>query len=63
MSFDDKQLSFQARGESRAATYYVTREEFLKFHEELFDKMDKDHTGKCTMSEWMGKAAKGTAKK
>jgi len=42
---------------------YVTREEFLKFQEQLFDKMDKDHDGKVMGSEWMGKAATGTAKK
>lgn len=42
---------------------YVTREEFLKFQEQLFDKMDQDHDGKVMASEWMGKAATGTAKK
>jgi len=42
---------------------YVTREEFLKFQEQLFDKMDKDHDGKVMGSEWMGKAATDTAKK
>ncbi len=42
---------------------YVTREEFLKFQEQLFDKMDKDHDGNVTASEWMGKSEKGTAQK
>jgi len=42
---------------------YVTREEFLKFQEQLFEKMDKDHDGNVTASEWMGKSEKGTAQK
>src|SRR6266403_1484592 len=42
---------------------YVTREEFLKFQEQLFGKMDQDHDGKVTASEWMGKSEKGTAQK
>src|SRR2546422_8706544 len=42
---------------------YVTREEFMKFQEQLFDKMDKDHDGNVTASEWMGKSEKGTAQK
>jgi len=42
---------------------YVSREEFLKFQEQLFDKMDKDHDGNVTASEWMGKSEKGTAQK
>jgi Ca2+-binding EF-hand superfamily protein len=36
---------------------YVTREEFMKFQEQLFDRMDKDHDGKVTGQEWMGKGA------
>src|SRR3979490_2218058 len=32
---------------------YVTREEFLKFQQQLFDKMDKDHDGNVTDAEWM----------
>src|SRR6267142_5383621 len=36
---------------------YVTREEFMKFQEQLFDKMDADHDGKVVAPEWMGKAA------
>src|SRR5712672_1748171 len=42
---------------------YVTREEFMKFQEQLFDKMDTDHDGKVVAPEWMGKAATGTAKR
>src|SRR5467141_246636 len=42
---------------------YVTREEFMKFQEQLFDKMDADHDGKVVAPEWMGKAATSTAKK
>src|ERR1700682_6172144 len=42
---------------------YVTREEFMRFQEQLFDKMDADHDGKVVAPEWMGKAATGTAKK
>ena len=33
---------------------YVTKEEFMKFHEELFEKIDKDHDGKLSMEECMG---------
>jgi hypothetical protein len=36
---------------------YVTREEFMKFQEEFFDRMDKNHDGKVDAKEWMGKAA------
>ncbi len=42
---------------------YLTREEFMKFQEQLFDKMDTDHDGKIVAPEWMGKAATGTAKR
>jgi len=34
---------------------YVTREEFMKFHEEIFQKIDRDHDGKLSSAEWMGK--------
>jgi hypothetical protein len=34
---------------------YVTKEEFMKFHEEMFAKMDKDHDGKITPQEWLGR--------
>jgi hypothetical protein len=46
---------------------YVTREEFIKFQEQLFERMDRDQDGKVTAQEWMGgasgKAAAGSAKK
>src|SRR5690242_10901202 len=31
---------------------YVTKEEFMKFHEKMFDMMDRDHDGKVTEQEW-----------
>ena len=34
---------------------YVTREEFTKFHQEIFQKIDRDHDGKLSAAEWMGK--------
>jgi len=34
---------------------YVTREEFMKFHDEIFQKLDRDHDGKLNAKEWMGK--------
>jgi len=37
---------------------YVTKEEFMKFQEQFFDRMDKDHTGKVTAEQWMGKGAR-----
>jgi|ERR1700674_845450 hypothetical protein len=37
---------------------YVTKEEFMKFEEEMFDKMDKDHDGKLTPQEWLGRAVR-----
>jgi len=42
---------------------YVTREEFLKFQEQFFDRMDQNHDGKADVSEWMGKAGTGSASK
>ena len=42
---------------------YVTREEFLKFQERFFDRMDQDHDGKVDPREWMGKAGTGAASK
>ena len=32
---------------------YVTREEFMKFHEAMFERMDKDHDGKLAVKEFM----------
>lgn len=31
---------------------YVTKDEFMKFHEAMFDKMDKDKDGKVSRQEW-----------
>jgi hypothetical protein len=42
---------------------YVTREEFMKFQEQFFDRMDQNHDGKVDAKEWMGKAGTGSAKK
>ena len=36
---------------------YVTREEFMKFQEQLFDNMDKNKDGKVDAKEWMGKSS------
>lgn len=42
---------------------YVTKEEFMKFMEDLFNRMDKDHSGKVTVEEWLGhKASKREAR-
>jgi hypothetical protein len=39
---------------------YVTKDEFMKFMDELFDRMDKDHSGKVNVEEWLGhKPGKG----
>jgi len=32
---------------------HVTKEEFMKFHEAMFEKMDKDHDGKLAVKEFM----------
>src|SRR5438445_1968924 len=42
---------------------FVTREEFLKFQEQFFDRMDQNHDGKVDPREWMGKAGTGAASK
>lgn len=34
---------------------YVTKQEFMKFHEDLFDRMDKDHNGQLSTQEWLGR--------
>jgi EF hand len=36
---------------------YVTKEEFMKFQEQFFEHMDRDHDGKVTAKEWMGTGA------
>ncbi len=33
---------------------YVTKEEFMKFHEQMFDKMDKNKDGVLSREEWIG---------
>ncbi|HYS79432.1 MAG TPA: hypothetical protein VEM76_01920 [Anaeromyxobacteraceae bacterium] len=39
---------------------YVMKEEFMKFHEAMFDRMDKNKDGKLTADEWMGKPKRDT---
>ncbi|BDG06080.1 EF-hand domain-containing protein [Anaeromyxobacter oryzae] len=41
---------------------YVTREEFMKFQEEFFERMDRNHDGKVDTNEFMGKTGSGVAK-
>lgn len=33
----------------------VTKDQFMKFHEAMFDKMDKNKDGKLSREEWLGK--------
>lgn len=33
----------------------VTKEEFMAFHEKMFDQMDKNHDGKIDQAEWRGR--------
>ncbi len=33
---------------------FVTKEDFMKFHEAMFDKMDKDKDEKLSREEWLG---------
>ncbi len=35
-------------------TGFVTKEQFMKFHEGMFDKMDKNKDGKLAREEWLG---------
>jgi hypothetical protein len=39
---------------------HVMKEEFMKFHEAMFDRMDKNKDGKLTEDEWMGKPKRDT---
>jgi hypothetical protein len=32
---------------------YVSRDEFMKFHGAMFDKMDRDRDGRLTQEEWI----------
>ena len=41
---------------------YVTKEEYMKFHEALFDRMDRNHDGKVNVEEWMAKRGSERAK-
>jgi EF hand len=34
---------------------FVTKDQFMKFHEAMFDKMDKNKDGKLSREEWLGK--------
>ncbi len=33
---------------------YVTKDEFMKFHQGMFDRMDQDKDGKLSREEWIG---------
>jgi hypothetical protein len=37
-------------------TGFVTKEQFMKFHEGMFDKMDKNKDGKLAREEWLGQS-------
>jgi EF hand len=37
----------------------VTKEQFMKFHEAMFDKMDKDKDGKLSREEWLDRIHSG----
>lgn len=34
---------------------YVTRDEYMKFHEEMWKRMDKNQDGKVSAEEWLGR--------
>ena len=34
---------------------YVTKAEYMKFHEELFNRMDKNGDGNISAEEWLGR--------
>ncbi len=34
---------------------YVTRDEFMRYQEQMFDRMDRNHDGKVTVEEWLGR--------
>jgi hypothetical protein len=38
---------------------YVTKEEFMKFHEAMFDKMDKNKDGKLSEDEFVARTHTG----
>lgn len=35
----------------------ISKEEFLKFHEQLFDEIDTNHDGQISTEEWMGRSS------
>ncbi len=35
---------------------YVTKDEYMKFHEAMFDKMDKNKDAQLAREEWLGQA-------
>jgi len=39
---------------------FVTKDEFAKFHEGMFERMDKNHDGKLTTEEWLGRQLRKT---
>lgn len=41
---------------------YVTKEEYMKFHGEMFDRMDKNKDGKLTSEEWLGREVRKSDK-
>ena len=34
---------------------FVTKDEFMKFHEEMWKRMDKNNDGKVSVEEWLGR--------
>jgi hypothetical protein len=42
---------------------YVTLEQFMKFQEELFQRIDRNHDGKIDADEWMGAGSQKAAPK
>jgi hypothetical protein len=39
---------------------FVTKDEFMKFQENFFSTMDKDHDGKINTQEWLGREQRKT---
>jgi hypothetical protein len=37
----------------------ITKEQYMKFHEKMFEKMDRDHDGRISEQEWAYKASGG----
>jgi EF hand domain-containing protein len=34
---------------------HVTREDFMKFQQQIFERIDSDHDGRATAEEWVGR--------